>query len=166
MRQDRLNLKLWNFVCMFHKFVLPLYNYCLINYCLSNKLDGVYTKVNKNRHGGTPGSRKGASPWNRLPTKKPVAQLSRGTYHFFFSISLTGRISGSERSLGALTIFIHCQLRLMTCFQKNCRPLRSILTVLQAWDFTKSEKYFSRCFRVNLSGQQSKCSLILRTARA
>jgi hypothetical protein len=32
---------------------------------------------------------------------------------------------------------------------QNIRPLRSILTVLQEWELTRSEKYCSRCSGVN-----------------
>ena len=43
-------------------------------------------------------------------------------------------------NLGALIISSHVQSRFRTCLQKNCRPLRSTLTVLQEGDATSAAK--------------------------
>ena len=107
---------------------------------------------------------RGASPWNRLSAKKPD-NAACVSHRSIVQLSETVRISGSESTLGTLIMFIHSQSRLRTCSQKNCRPLRSTLTVLQEWESIRSEKYYSRCSKVNWSGQQSKLPVIRRTPR-
>jgi len=41
---------------------------------------------------------------------------------------------------GGFMILTHCQSRLSTCRQKNCRPFLSTLTILQEWVSTSVPK--------------------------